>query len=92
MLLERFGAYLRCERGLAEGTIWNFVHPGRVFLHALEDAGRRDLERLSAADVSAFVVMACRERRIASAKNAHRRRCSDPLRSSSFPRIGLGPI
>jgi hypothetical protein len=68
-LLERFRAYLASERGLAEGTIGNYVHAGRLFLRALERRGELGLGALSAADVDGFVALECRRHSIASAKN-----------------------
>jgi site-specific recombinase XerD len=68
-LLERFHAYLASERGLAEGTIYNYVHAGRLFLRALERQGELNLGALRAADVDGFVALECRRRSIAAAKN-----------------------
>jgi site-specific recombinase XerD len=68
-LLERLRVYLGRERGLAEGTIYNYVHAGRLFLRALESAGGLDLEGLSTTDVNSFVVAECRGRSIAASKN-----------------------
>ncbi len=68
-LLEWFRAYLATERGLAEGTIRNYVHAGRLFLGALELEGKAGLAALAASDVNRFVVHECRGRSIAAAKN-----------------------
>lgn len=68
-LLERFRVHLATERGLAEGTICNYVHAGRLFLGALERSEDFDAGTLSAADVNGFVVAECRGRSIAAAKN-----------------------
>jgi hypothetical protein len=58
-LLERFGEYLTIERGLAAGTVVDYVHAVRPFLAAIGGDGELDLQRLSAADVTAFVVARC---------------------------------
>jgi integrase/recombinase XerD len=68
-LLERFGTYLTRERGLAAGTVGNYMHAGRVFLRALHQAEVEDIGCMSAADVNAFVVGECPKRSIAAAKN-----------------------
>jgi site-specific recombinase XerD len=68
-LLERLRVYLERERGLAEGTIYNYVHAARLFLRALESAGGLDLDGLSTTDVNSFVVAECRGRSIAASKN-----------------------
>jgi integrase/recombinase XerD len=68
-LLARFRLHLLGERGLTGGTAWNYEHAGRLFLGALDSAGRGDLEQLTAADVSAFVVSQCRRGSVAAAKN-----------------------
>lgn len=58
-LLERFGEYLTIERGLAAGTVVDYVHAVRPFLAAIGGDGEMDLQRLSGADVTAFVVARC---------------------------------
>ena len=68
-LLERFRVHLAAERGLADGTIYNYVHAGRLFLQALECRGELDLGALSAAHVDGFVALECRRTSIAAAKN-----------------------
>lgn len=59
LLLERFSGYLRRERGLAAGTVWDYVHAARPFLVALEGDDERGLSGLSAAHVTGFVVARC---------------------------------
>ena len=57
-LLDRFGAYLASERGLAPRTVALNVRLARPFLQqrALERDGRLDLDQLTAAEVRAFVL------------------------------------
>lgn len=59
LLLERFGEYLGLERGLAAGTVWDYVHAARPFLVALDVDDELDLSGLSAAQATAFVVARC---------------------------------
>ncbi len=68
-LLERFRVHLAGERGLAEGTICNYVHAGRLWFRALERSGELGAGMLTAADVDGFVIAECRGRSIAAAKN-----------------------
>src|SRR3954452_6699653 len=56
LLLERFGEYLAVERGLAEGTVYDYVHAVRPFVADLVGDGELDLSTLDAARVTAFVV------------------------------------
>ena len=58
LLLDRFGAYLASERGLAPRTVALNVRLARPFLQqrALERDGRLDLGQLTAAEVRAFVL------------------------------------
>ena len=57
-LLNRFGAYLSAERGLAPRTVTLNVRLARPFLQqrALERDGRLDLGQLTAAEARAFVL------------------------------------
>jgi integrase/recombinase XerD len=57
-LLNRFGAYLLAERGLAPRTVTLNVRLARPFLQqrALERDGRLDLGQLTAAEARAFVL------------------------------------
>lgn len=68
-LLERFRLHLAEERGLTDGTIWNYLHAGRLFFQAHQRAGEFDAGTLSAAGVNGFVVAECRGRSISAAKN-----------------------
>ncbi len=58
-LLARYGAYLVIERGLAAGTVWDYVHAVRPFLVQVGGDGELDLQALTAAQVTAFVVARC---------------------------------
>ncbi|MCA1677655.1 MAG: site-specific integrase [Actinobacteria bacterium] len=68
MLLERYARYLTIERGLAAGTVWDYVHAVRPFLEAREAAGGLELEGLTATEVCAFVVARCPGQARGSAK------------------------
>jgi len=68
VLLERFGEYLALERGLAAGTVWDYVHAVRPFVAAVGGDGDLDLWELSAAEVTAFVVARCPGQARGSAK------------------------
>jgi len=58
-LLERYSQYLRVERGLTAGTAGGYVAAVRPFLRGRLSASGLDLERLSMAEVTAFVVARC---------------------------------
>jgi integrase/recombinase XerD len=68
-LLERFRSHLINERGLTEGTTWNYVHAARLLFQAHERSDDFDAGTLSAAEVDGFVVTECRARSISAAKN-----------------------
>jgi site-specific recombinase XerD len=68
LLLERYRRYLLVERGLAARTARGYVDAVRPFLDAREAAGGLRLERLSAAEVTAFVVARCPGQARGSAK------------------------
>lgn len=55
-LLEGYRCYLLQERGLASGTARNYVEAARLFLAGLPNPEDPDLGRLSAGDVSRFVL------------------------------------
>jgi site-specific recombinase XerD len=63
LLLDRFGAYLASERGLAPTTVTLNVRLARPFLRqrALERGGRLDLGQLTAGEVLAFVLERARK-------------------------------
>lgn len=68
-MLEQFRVHLVTERGLAEGTICNYMHAGRLLFRALDVSGEADLAALDAAQVSGFVMARCRNGSTAAAKN-----------------------
>jgi integrase/recombinase XerD len=55
-LVERYRRYLLVERTLTVGSARVYVRPVRLFLAGFEAAGRVELERITAATVSAFVL------------------------------------
>jgi integrase/recombinase XerD len=62
VVLARYAGYLAAERGLAERTITRNVELVRPFLAALTSAGQLGLGRLTAGEVTAFVVSQSRQR------------------------------
>jgi site-specific recombinase XerD len=68
MLLKDYRRYLEGERELAERSVDCYLDAARLFLCQREQPGGLDLERLTAAEVGAFVVEQCRRRRAAPAK------------------------
>jgi integrase/recombinase XerD len=67
LLLAAFRDYLQCERGLAAGTVCRYLAVARLFLAECERPDGLDLQRLTAGDVTSFVVCQCRGPRVASA-------------------------
>jgi integrase/recombinase XerD len=67
LLLAAYRDYLQCERGLAAGTVGRYLAVARLFLAECERADGLDLQRLTAGDVTSFVVFQCRGPRVASA-------------------------
>ena len=65
MVLDRFGAYLRSERGLAPGTIIGQVHAARLLLRSVGD---RPLSALGPSDVHAFIAAESGRRSVSSTK------------------------
>jgi integrase/recombinase XerD len=59
-LLLSYRIYLTAERGLAPVTVTHYLAVARSFLAERSAAGALDLDQLTASDVSAFVVQACR--------------------------------
>ncbi|MGH7856133.1 MAG: tyrosine-type recombinase/integrase, partial [Candidatus Binatia bacterium] len=53
---ERYAAYMRRERGAAEGTVEGYVAVVREFLVQRFEADHLDLSALTAADIGAYVV------------------------------------
>jgi site-specific recombinase XerD len=68
-LLGRYRRYLREERGLAEGTIGNYEQVARLFVGRFSRCGELDIGRLTAAEVSGFVLGQCRGRGAGEARN-----------------------
>ncbi len=68
-LIEAYRAYLVQERGMAAGTVADYLHVARLFLATRPAEGDLDLERLSATEVSAFVLAECTTRKVGSAKS-----------------------
>ena len=58
-VLDRFGRYLRVERGLAAGTVGGYVASVRPFVAGRLRRDGLELSSVTAADVSAFVVSVC---------------------------------
>lgn len=67
-LLHSYQHYLTTERGLATTTARGYADMVRPFLAQREEAGGLDLGRLTAAEVTAFVLAACPGRPKGSAK------------------------
>lgn len=68
-LIETYRIYLVQEKGLAKGTVADYLHVARLFLATRPAEGDLGLERLSAAEVSDFVLAECTSRRVGSAKS-----------------------
>jgi site-specific recombinase XerD len=69
-LLADYGRFLRVERRLAEHTVRDAYLPAaRVFLAGRESPGGLGLERLSAADVSVFLVAECEQRSVTGTRD-----------------------
>jgi site-specific recombinase XerD len=69
-LLSDYGRYLRVERRLSEHTLRDAYLPAaRLFLAGREGLGGLELERLSAADVSLFLVAECPKRSVTGARD-----------------------
>lgn len=67
-LQEHYRCYLVQERGLAAGTIAGYLHVARLFCAARAVDGELRLDRLTAAEVSGFVLAECASRSVGSAK------------------------
>jgi integrase/recombinase XerD len=68
-LLAEYRRYLARERGLAESTIETYGGVARLFLSDHEDVDGLALERLTAAEVSAFLANECPKRGVAGARD-----------------------
>jgi integrase/recombinase XerD len=67
-LLADYRRYLAHERGLARRTIDEYERVARLFLEDRERADGPELEKLSAADVTGFLVRECSKRSVAGAR------------------------
>jgi site-specific recombinase XerD len=67
-LVESFGAYLRKERGLVEGTARSYLRVARRFLMASSPAGAVEARSLSASHVTGFLTRECRPLSVPSAR------------------------
>ena len=69
-LLAAYRRYLLVERRLSEHTVFDaYVPAARLFLEGREGADGLGLERLSAADVSTFLVAECPKRSVTGARD-----------------------
>ena len=69
-LLAEYRRYLLVERRLAEHTVVDaYIPAARLFLAGREGAGGLGLQRLSAADVSLFLVAECPKRSVSGARD-----------------------
>jgi hypothetical protein len=67
-LLAEYRCYLVSERGLAGTSVCAYLRTAMLFLSACEQQGGPDLEHLTAAHVTDFVVKECPRRQVAAAK------------------------
>lgn len=67
-LQEQYRVHLVQERGLAAGTIAGYLHVARLFFAARAVDGELHLDRLTAAEVTEFVLAECTSRSVGSAK------------------------
>lgn len=67
LVIDEYRHFLVCGRGLAAGTVRGYLDAARLFLSHLEGADGLDLSRLTAAQVTQFVVDECRRRNVGSA-------------------------
>jgi len=65
VLLDRYGAYLAGERGVAASTVRRYLRGAREFVTGREAR----LDELTAAEVSGFAAAGCRRRSIGAAKD-----------------------
>jgi integrase/recombinase XerD len=67
-LVEHYRTYLVHERGLAVGTVVSYLHVAGLFFSTRSPEGALALERLTAAEVTNFVLAECAARKVGSAK------------------------
>ncbi len=68
LLMERYRRYLAEERGLSTSSIRSYTGVARDFLARLATEDELDLEALTSAEVSEFVLAECRRCKVASAR------------------------
>jgi integrase/recombinase XerD len=70
-VLADYQAYLVSERGLAEGTIAGYLHVAELFVRARQATAGEALamEKLTAGEVTEFVLAECSSRSVGSAKS-----------------------
>jgi site-specific recombinase XerD len=66
--LQQYRVYLVEERGLSMGTVAGYLYVARLFVTARAAEGAPRLDRLSAAEVTDFVLAECVSRSVGSAK------------------------
>lgn len=67
-MVERYRRYLTVERGLLEKTVDAYLATARLFLSTRVVGHRLDLDNLTAAEVTKYVLKGCRRRSPGSAK------------------------
>ncbi len=68
LLIERYSCYLAEERSLSAPSIRNYTGVARDFLSSLSMNSELDLENMTTARVTEFVLSECRRQKVASAK------------------------
>lgn len=70
LLMERYRCYLAEERGLSTSSIRNYADVARAFLsHLSPEEDELDLEALTTAEITEFVLLECRRCKVGSAKS-----------------------
>ncbi|MCA1697555.1 MAG: site-specific integrase [Actinobacteria bacterium] len=69
LVVERYRAYLLAERGLAAGTLRYYERIARTFLAEISADGGLDVGRLTASEVSGFVLAQSATRSVGTTKN-----------------------
>jgi site-specific recombinase XerD len=68
LLIERYRRYLVQERGLVAESVRVYIEVARAFLSSLSGDARPDLETLTTAEVTRFVLAECERCKVGSAK------------------------